>query len=288
MLSIVGILVVFICVFGGYILAGGSMGVILKALPLEAFIICGAAIGAYLICNTSSTAKALLKDFSRVFKGAKFHKHDYIQLLKLLLTITKTIKAKGMLEIESHIENPAESIIFKEYPTILKDHLAISMISDTLRLMSMGFENPYQLDDMLSSQLEKITHEKLESSHSLQQVSEGLPAIGIVAAVLGVIKTMSHVTEPPPVLGKMIGGALVGTFLGVFLAYCFVAPMATKIANSMNEDLHYYKLIKDVLVGHLQGLAPQIGVEVARGNIPEHCQPNFQELDQALNEAPAG
>ena len=187
--------------------------------------------------------------------------------------------------IESHIEKPSESSIFQRYPRILADHFATDFICDTLRMLSMNMDDAHQVFDAMESQLEKHHHEHMMPQHALQTMADGLPAIGIVAAVLGVIKTMASVTEPPEVLGGMIGHALVGTFLGVFLAYLIVGPFATKLKAVMDEQHQFYLIIRDVLVAHLNGNAPQVSVEIGRGSVPSTMQPSFFELEEALNAA---
>ena len=197
------------------------------------------------------------------------------------------MKSKGVIALESHIENPHESSIFNRYPKIGKDHFALDFICDTLRMMTMNLEDPHQVEDAMEKQLEKHHHEALAPAHALQQMADALPALGIVAAVLGVIKTMGSITEPPEILGGMIGGALVGTFLGVFLAYGLVGPMANRLKEIVDEEGAFYKIIQAVLVAHLHGNAAQISVEIGRGNVPGSSQPSFNELEQALTSIPA-
>ena len=286
MFQIIGIVVVFVMVFGGYMLAGGKFGVILKALPFELMMIGGSAVGAFLIGNPPSTIGATAGGFGKIFAGPKWKKQDYEDLLTLLFQLTKTMKTKGVIALEAHIENPHESTIFSKYPKIEKDHFAIDFICDTLRMMTMNLEDPHQVEDHMEKQIEKHHHEAGAGAHAIQTMADGLPALGIVAAVLGIIKTMGAISEPPTVLGGMIGGALVGTFLGVFLAYGFVGPFASVLTQIVDEEGEFYKLIQAVLVAHLHGNAPQISVEIGRGLIPTKMQPSFAELEEALNNAP--
>ncbi len=283
MMGIVGIVFVIVMVFGGYLLHGGSMGVIFTALPTELMTIFGGAIGAMIVGNSADTLKATFKGLKQVFAGPHWKEQDFKDMLCLLFTITKMIKSKGILVIESHIEKPEESTIFQKYPRILHDHFAVDFICDTLRMLSMNLDDPHQVFDAMESQLEKHHHEKLLPQQALQTMADGLPAIGIVAAVLGVIKTMSSVTEPPEVLGGMIASALVGTFLGVFLAYTLVGPFAVRLNQILGEEHQFYLIIRDVLVAHLNGNAPQVSVEIGRGNVPTKVQPSFFELEEALN-----
>jgi len=286
MFGIIGILVVFAMVFGGYVLAGGKFDVIIKSAPYEFMMIMGAGVGAFLIGNSVTSIMATVKDLGKFVTGSKWKSKDYKDLLCLLFQLTKTMKTKGVIALESHIENPGESSIFNKYPKLLKDHFCIHFICDTLRMMTMNFEDPHQVEDSMEKQLEKHHHEVEKPAHAMQSLADGLPALGIVAAVLGIIKTMGAITEPPAVLGKMIGGALVGTFLGVFLAYGFVGPMASRLKQAYEEEALFYHIIRDVLVSHLHGNAAQISVEVGRGSVPTPFQPSFTELEEALNEIP--
>ena len=281
--SIVGILVVVVMVFGGYLIAGGKMGIILGALPFEMMMIGGAAVGAFIIGNDGHTIKHTLKDLKLVFKGAKWKREDYQDLLCLLFTLLK-IARKDPVAIEAHIEEPAASPIFQAYPRILDDKTAVDMISDTIRMGMMNYDDPHQLEDVLEKQLEGRLHHALHPSHAVQTMADGLPALGIVAAVLGVIKTMASIDQPPEVLGKLIGGALVGTFLGVFLAYGLAGPFASKMKAISEGDHKFYELIRDTLVANLHRHAPQICVEVARQNLPSGLRPSFNEMDQALKD----
>ena len=195
-------------------------------------------------------------------------------------------KTKGIIAAEAHIEKPEESAIFQKYPKVTHDHFAIELITDTLRMMTMNFENPLHVEDHINRQLDKHHHESTKPAEVMQGMADGLPALGIVAAVLGVIKTMASINEPPAVLGGMIGSALVGTFLGVFMAYGIAGPMASRLKQVYEEDHQFYFIIRDVLVAHLQGNAPQVSIEIGRGNVPTRLQPSFMELEEALNNIP--
>ena len=287
MFQIIGLILLFVLVFGSYIISGGNMGVILKATPHEMMAIGGAGLASFLVANSMSTIKGVGGGMGKVFGGPKWKAADYRDLLSLLFLLTKTMKSKGVIALESHIENPGESSIFTRFPKIGKDHFAIDFICDTLRMMTMNLEDPHQVEDCMEKQLEKHHHEALAPSHAFQNLADALPALGIVAAVLGVIKTMGAITEPPEVLGEMIGGALVGTFLGVFLAYGMVGPMATRMKEVTEEEGAFYRIIQAVLVAHLHGNAAQISVEIGRGNVPSGAQPSFLELEEALSNIPA-
>jgi chemotaxis protein MotA len=282
MFQIIGIVVVFAMVFGGFLLAGGQLDVILEAAPHEMIIIFGAAIGAFLIGNSFKTVQAAAAGVGKIVAGAKWKPKDYTDLLSLLFILTKTMKTKGVVAIESHIEKPHESKIFEPYPKILKDHFATDLICDTLRMMTMNLEDPHQVEDAIEKQIEKHHHEAHQASHAIQNMADAMPALGIVAAVLGIIKTMGSIDQPPVYLGKLIGSALVGTFMGVFLAYGFIGPISARLGQVIDEEAQFYKIIRDVLVAHLHGNAAQVSVELGRGQIPSASQPSFAELEEAL------
>ena len=287
MVGLIGIAVIFIMVFGGYILAGGKLGIILKSLPFEMMMIGGAAVGAFLISNDMAAVKHTLKDMGKVFKGPKWKHEDYKDLLCLLFELIRLARANPVA-IEEHIEDPDQSSIFSKYPKILTDREVVDLISDTMRSASMNYDDPHQVEEVLEKRMDANLHHALHSSHALQTVADGLPALGIVAAVLGVIKTMASIDQPPEVLGKMIGGALVGTFLGVFLAYGLVGPFSAKVKTVVEEDAHFYQLIREVLVANLHNHSTNICIEVGRQNTPSHCRPSFTELEEALKELKQG
>ncbi len=287
MFQIIGIVLLFALVFGSFIISGGNMAVILEALPHEMMTIGGAGAAAFLISNSMTVIKGTGGGFKMVFAGPKWKASDYRDLLSLLFLLTKTMKSKGVIALESHIERPGESSIFSRFPRVMQDHFAVDFICDTLRMMTMNLEDPHQVEDAMEKQLEKHHHEALAPSAALQNLADALPALGIVAAVLGVIKTMGSITEPPAVLGMMIGGALVGTFLGVFLAYGLVGPMSTRMKAVVDEEGSFYRIIQSVLVAHLHGNAAQISVEIGRGSVPSGAQPSFLELEEALGAIPA-
>lgn len=281
MFGIIGIVVILVMVFGGYMLAGGKMGPILKALPFEMIMIGGAAVGAFLLANDISAVKQTLKDMGKVFKGVMWKPADYRDLLCLLFELIRLARANPV-GLEEHIENPHGSSIFAKYPKIQHDHDAVDLICDTLRAASMNYDDPHQVEEVVDKRLEATTTHALHSSHALQSMADALPALGIVAAVLGVIKTMGSLDQPPEILGKMIGAALVGTFLGVFLAYGLVGPFATRVKSVVEEDAHFYQLIREVLIANLHRHPPNICIEVGRQNTPHHVRPSFTDLEEAL------
>ena len=281
MFGIIGIICIFIMVFGGYLLAGGKMGIILHSLPYEIIIICGAALGAFLISSDGSGIKRTLKDVGKVFKGPRWKPDDYRDLLCLLFELIRLAR-QNPVAIEEHIEAPETSSIFTKYPRILKDPEAIALICDTMRSASMNYDDPHQVEEVLEKRIEANAHHAMHSSHALQTIADGLPALGIVAAVLGVIKTMASIDQPPEILGKLIGGALVGTFLGVFLAYGLVGPFAARVKDVTEDEAHFYQLIREVLVANLHNHATNICIEVGRQNTPSHRRPSYAELEEAL------
>lgn len=281
MFGVIGIVVIFVMVFGGYMLAGGKLGIILKSLPFEMIMIGGAALGAFLISNNAAGVKHTIKDVAKVFKGPKWKAADYRDLLCLLFELIRVARSNPVA-LEEHIEKPGESAIFGRYPKIKKDHEALDLICDTLRAASMNYDDPHQVEEVLDKRMEAHHEHAQHSSHALQSIADGLPALGIVAAVLGVIKTMGSIDQPPEILGKMIGGALVGTFLGVFLAYGLVGPFGARLKSVIDEDGHFYKLIREVLVANLHAHPANICIEVGRQNTPHHVRPSFTKLEEAL------
>ncbi|HEY9039546.1 MAG TPA: flagellar motor stator protein MotA [Roseovarius sp.] len=281
MIGLVGIVLIFVMVFGGYLAAGGKLGIILKSLPFEMMMIGGAATGAFLLSNDMAGIKQTIRDIGKVFKGPKWRQGDYRDLLCLLFELLR-LGRQSPVAIEEHIENPDGSAIFSKYPKILSDKEAVALISDTLRSASMNYDDPHQVEEVLEKRISANLDHAMHSSHALQTVADGLPALGIVAAVLGVIKTMASIDQPPEILGKMIGGALVGTFLGVFLAYGLVGPFAAKVKSVVEEDAHFYQLIREVLIANLYSHPTNICIEVGRQNTPSHCRPSFSDLEDSL------
>ena len=284
MVGIVGIVVVLVMVFGGYLAAGGKMEIILKSLPFEFTMIGGAAVGSFLISNDFSSVKHTVKDIGKVFKGPKWKKQDYQDLLCLLSELLRVAR-RSPVELEPHIEAPDESDIFNTYPRILADRESVNLICDTLRSAGMNDDDPHQVEEVLEKRIEGNSHHAMHSSHAMQTLADGLPALGIVAAVLGIIKTMGSIDQPPEILGKLIGGALVGTFLGVYLAYGFVGPFAAKIKMVIEDESHFQLLIREVLVTNLHMHSTNMCIEVGRQNTPSALRPSYSELEDALKGA---
>ncbi|MEL6792371.1 MAG: flagellar motor stator protein MotA [Pseudomonadota bacterium] len=279
--GILGIGITFVMVFGGYLISGGKLKIILASLPYEMMMIGGAAVGAFILSNSMPDVKHTLKDVGKVFKGAKWKNQDFQDLLCLLYSLIRVGRANPM-DVETHIEDPENSSIFSAYPRVLADRAAVDLICDTIRAGTMNYDDPHQVEEVLEKRIDAIKEHAQHSSHALQSMADGLPALGIVAAVLGVIKTMSSIDQPPEVLGKLIGGALVGTFLGVFLAYGLVGPFASRVKAVVDEDHHFYLLIREVLVANLHNHAPDICVEVGRQNTPGSLRPSYSDLSEAL------
>jgi chemotaxis protein MotA len=283
MFGIIGIIVIFVMVFGGFLAAGGHLDIILHSLPYEMAIIGGAAVGAFLISNELPAVIHTMKDVGKVFKGPKWKKQDFRDMLCLIFTLIRVARSNP-IELEGHIESPETSALWGKYPRLLKDKDAVEIICDTLRSASMNYDDPHQVEEVLEKRIEIKLHHAMHSSHALQNMADGLPALGIVAAVLGVIKTMSSIDQPPEVLGKLIGGALVGTFLGVFLAYGLVGPFAAKVKTVIESDQQFYLSIRDVLIANLHKHPPNICVEVGRQAIPGKLRPSFSDLEDVLKE----
>jgi chemotaxis protein MotA len=285
MLFIVGSITVVVTVIGGYIAMGGKIAVLMQ--PFELVIIGGGAFGAFLIANSKTVLKASFKASLSLLKKPKHDKEGFLELLTLLFAIFKLAQAKGMLALEQHVENPEESGLFQQFPRFAADHHAVTFMCDYLRLMTLGSDKAHEMETLMDEEIETNHKDEVEISESINKVAEGLPALGIVAAVLGVIKTMGSINEPPEVLGKLIGGALVGTFLGVLLSYGFVGPMAQSLKARANTETKYYTCIKAGLLAYMQGYAPAVAVEFARKTLFAHERPTFYEVEDAVQELPA-
>lgn len=294
-MKLVGLALVFVCTFGGLLIAMHFdfpkfmklMTLILGAMPGEVVIIMGCAVAAFLVANTSETIKGTMKYMSALTKPSAHSKDDYIELMSTLFTVFKLARTKGWLALEQHIEQPEESDMFSQFPGFQHNHHALVFLCDYLRIISLGNENPHELEALMDEEIETIEHHEGHPGHAVQTMADGIPALGIVAAVLGVIKTMSSINEPPEILGKMIGGALVGTFLGVWLSYTMVAPIASAMTTKAETEVMYYKCMKVAIIAFLNGAAPQVAVEFARKFLPHDVQPSFQELEEKLNELPS-
>jgi chemotaxis protein MotA len=279
MMKVVGNVGVAACTFGGFALHGGHLPVLWQ--PTEVLVIVGSAIMAFLVANSPATVKHTLSDFKSIYKKPKYGKNEYLELLSLLFTVFKTARSKGWLALESHIENPHDSDIFKKFPSFHADHHAVTFLCDYLRLISLGAEKPHEIEALMDQEIDTQKEERGHTSHAVQGIADGMPALGIVAAVLGVIHTMGSISEPPEVLGKLIGAALVGTFLGVFLAYGYFAPTAAAIKDRNDTELKYYICMKTAILAFLQGAAPQVAIEFGRKILGHDVQPTFIEVEEA-------
>lgn len=283
MLFIVGFLIVVASVVGGYMGGGGHLEVLWQ--PLEFVIIFGAGVGAFLISFPMSVVKGVLGSMSKLIKGAKYTKGSYLELLTCQYSLFKLAKSKGDLALEGHIENPDESSLFNQYPGFAGDHHALEFMCDYLRMLTLGTSNPHEVEAIMDAELE-IHHEEGHAiSGAMATLGDSLPALGIVAAVLGIIHTMGSITEPPEILGHLIGAALVGTFSGILFSYGFVSPMALSLGAAFSEESNYFLCIKAGIIAHMQGYAPQVSIEFARKTAPGHLRPTFAELEEAIENA---
>lgn len=279
MLVVAGWIIVIICTLASYAAMGGKLGVLWQ--PFEYVIIFGSAVGAFIVASTKTILKNTLYEIKINFKGPKYKKEDFLELLSMLYAVFRMAKTKGWLTLEQHIENPHDSELFKQFPKFHHDHHTVTFFCDYLRLISMGSDNPFQIEALMDEELESHHAEQHAVSGAVQNMADGMPALGIVAAVLGVIKTMGSITEPPEVLGKLIGGALVGTFFGVWMSYGFLAPLASSIKNRHEAEGRYYQAIKVALLANLNGYAPAIAVEYARKTLFHDVRPTFAEVEEA-------
>lgn len=285
MFFIIGAVVVVVSVFGGYAANNGHLAVLWQ--PFEVIIIVGAAFGAFIIGTPKNVLLNTPKALGAMIAGSPYSKSNFIELLSVLYSIFKLAKTKGMLALESHTENPHESELFKHFPHFHHQHHAVEFLCDYLRLITLGSDNPHQMEDLMNEELDVHHKEAHKQSHAVQSMADGMPALGIVAAVLGVIHTMGSLTEPPEVLGHLIGGALVGTFLGVFISYGFLAPIASSIGGVYEEEGKYYDCIKVAILAYLNGYAPAICIEFARKSIIHDMRPTFNEVEDAVSSLPS-
>lgn len=280
MFFIVGLVVVLGSVLGGFIAAGGHVAVLWQ--PFEFIIIFGAAIGAFVIGNPGKVLMVAVKSFGRVLKGPKQDRTAYLELLGAMYAIFRFAKTKGDLALEPHLDRPQDSTLFQKYPKFCANHHALEFMCDYLRLLTLGTSNSHELETLMDAELEVHRQEHHGVVGAWTTVSDAMPALGIVAAVLGVIHTMGSITEPPEVLGHLIGGALVGTFSGVLVSYGVVAPVARSIEASFVAETHYIECLKAGLLAHMQGYAPQVSVEFARKILNSFVRPSFAEVDDML------
>ena len=280
MFFIIGVVVVFGSVIGGYMGAGGHLDVLWQ--PFEGVIIFGAGIGAYIISNPKTVLGGTAKVIGPLMRGSKYSKNNFLELLGVLYALSKLAKAKGDLALEVHVEKPEESPIFQQFPTFVKDHHAVEFLCDYLRLLTLGTSNSHELEAVMDEELEIHHSEQHAISGALQTLADSFPALGIVAAVLGVIHTMGSITEPPEVLGHLIGGALVGTFLGILISYGLAAPIAKSVEQTFDAESRYLQCAKLGIIAHMQGYAPQVSVEFARKALNSSVRPTFTEVEEMI------
>jgi chemotaxis protein MotA len=285
MIKIIGHVMVIVCTLGGYMALGGHLQVLNQ--PFELVIIFGTALAAFAIANSKHVIHGVVHDMKMIYKADKFGKAEYIELLSMLFIVFKTARTKGWLALEQHIENPEESDMFKKFPGFHANEAAVTFLCDYLRIISLGAEKPHEIEALMDQEIDTRMTERAHSSHAIQNMADGMPALGIVAAVLGVIKTMGAISEPPEVLGRLIGGALVGTFLGVWLSYGFIAPIASAVKERNDTEMKYLLCIKTCILAFLQGAAPQVAIEFGRKILMHDTQPTFIEVEEATQNVTA-
>lgn len=285
MFFIIGFIVVFGSVIGGFLALGGHLDVLWQ--PFEFVIIGGAAIGAFVISNPKRVIGGVAGSFGTIFKGPKYKKESYLELLSVMYAVFRLAKSKGDLALEGHVEKPEDSDIFNQYPTFSKDHHAVEFLCDYLRLLTLGASTSHEVEAVMDNELETHHNEQHDISHAVNEMGQAFPALGIVAAVLGVIHTMGSITEPPEVLGHLIGGALVGTFFGILISYGLVGPMAASLEQTHSADSKYLECMKVGIIAHMQGYAPQVSVEFARKVLTSDVRPSFTEVEEHIQGAPA-
>ena len=284
MFVLIGSAIVLASVIGGYLANGGHLAVLIQ--PFEVVIIVGAAIGGFVTANRKPVLSATAKAVPGLIKAEKYDKEAFLELLSMLYSVFKLAKSKGPLVLEQHVEKPEESSLFQRFPKFHGDHHAVTFVCDYLRLLTLGTDNHHEMETLMDEDIETSQAEHEAVVQAVQAVSDALPALGIVAAVLGVIHTMGSITEPPAVLGHLIGGALVGTFMGVLLSYGFVAPIASAIKGRGEAELRYFLCIKAGILAYMQGYAPSVAVEFARKVLNTDMRPTFYEVEEAVENLP--
>lgn len=270
------------CIFGGYLMAHGSMLALYQ--PAEFVIIAGGAVGAFIIANPPKVILATLKGLPGLFRGAKYGKHDFMEILALMYDLFSKARKEGLMALEMDVDEPHESAIFQKYPKLMSDHHITDFICDYLRLMVGGSMNAFELENLMDMELETHHHEASGPSEALATMSDGLPGFGIVAAVMGVVITMGFISEPPEVLGAHIAAALVGTFLGILLAYAYAAPVSAALGHRAADEGKVYECIKVCILATLNGYTPQIAVEFGRKVLFSDVRPAFTELEEHVKQ----
>lgn len=284
MLLVIGAVTVVLCVLGGYAAMGGNPAVLWQ--PFEVLIIVGASVGAFFISNPKPVIARTAHAVGSLLWPPKYDKERYLELLALLYQVFKLHRTKGILALERHVEDPARSPLFTRFPRFSGDREAVVFLCDYLRLLALGSDRPNEIEPLMEEEIETHYQERLQVADAVQTTADGMPALGIVAAVLGVIKTMAAITEPPEVLGKLIGGALVGTFLGIWLSYGFVGPVANALRAASDAENKYYQCIRAGLLAHLHGCPPSVSVEYARKALLSDVRPTFYEVEETTAALP--
>ena len=282
MLVIIGYIIVCASVFGGFAMAGGHLAALFQ--PLELLMIGGAAAGAFLVGNNGKAIKATIAALPSLFKGSRYTKDLYMELMSLLFEVLSKVRKEGLMSIESDIDSPQESPLFSKYPAVLADHHIVEFMTDYLRLMVSGNMDAFQIENLMDNEIETHHHEGAVPAHVIAKVGDGLPAFGIVAAVMGVVHTMESVGIPPSELGMLIAHALVGTFLGILLAYGFVGPLASLLEQKLDESSKMFQCVKVTLLASLNGYAPALAVEFGRKVISATERPSFSELENHVRQ----
>ena len=284
MYAAIGIVVLLVMVFGGFALTGGALGPVMEAVPHEMMIIGGAATGALIAGNSLHELKAIGNSFKKIFKGPRHSRQDHIDAIALSTKLMRIMRTEGPVALEAHVERPEESEIFNEYPNLLANQPLTALICDTLTLLvvSSGTLETHAVEDVMDNAMKTHFHELREPQHALQSLADALPALGIVAAVLGVVKTMGSIDQPPAILGAMIGSALVGTFLGVLLAYGIVGPLASRLKQVIDQDEQIFHAVKQVIIASLNGYPQPLVVESARSGLGHAFRPGLAELLDSL------
>jgi chemotaxis protein MotA len=283
LLVIIGYVVVLASVFGGFAITGGHLAVLLQ--PVELLMIGGAALGAFFVGNNSKAVKATLKALPTVLKGSRYTRELYMELMALQFDVLSKVRKEGLMSIEGDIEAPGESPVFSKYPAVLADHHVVEFMTDYLRLMVSGNMDAFQIENLMDNEIETHHHEGAVPAHVIAKLGDGLPAFGIVAAVMGVVHTMESVGIPPSELGLLIAHALVGTFLGILLAYGFVGPLATLLEQKLEEQTKMLQCVKVTLLASLNGYAPALAVEFGRKVLYSTERPTFAELEEHIKKA---
>lgn len=283
---LIGLVVTLGCVLGGFMAMGGHIHVLVQ--PWEALIICGAAFGTFLVGNPMKTVKDTGRAIMEAFMQSMPKEQEYLETLGVLHSLMRELKSKSRSEVEAHIDNPQESAIFQAFPTVMKNRDMMYFICDYCRIIIIGNARPHEIEALMDEEIHTIKHDKMKSYHALVAMGDGFPAIGIVAAVLGVVKAMGALDQSPEILGGLIGAALVGTFLGIFMSYCVVGPIAAKVKSVRDKRNRLYVIVKQTLLAYMNGALPQVAIEFGRKTISAYDRPSIDSVEQStMNSAAA-